>query len=209
MGNKVKKPFWEAAYKDPSTSSVFGPVSDEIRQLHSKLPMGAAVLDFGCGEGRNAIFLLEQGMAVTAVDISANAITKLKSQAAKYGARLKTKRMDVRTYRFAGQFDLIIAHGLLHLLPRSDWIRIIYLMQKYTKPSGFNVVAVFSDLFPAPEDLSPFVLGLFHEGELKSHYRGWNIVQYSSYILEDEHPGNIRHRHPVNKIVAQRPADSL
>jgi len=208
MGRKAKEPFWEAAYRDPSTTSVFGSVSEEIRQVTARLPTGGEVLDLGCGEGRNTLFLLEQGMSVTAVDISANAITKLKSQAVKHGDQLRTEIQDVRAYRFAKQFDLIIAHGLLHLLPRSDWSRIIRFMKQHTKPLGFNIVAVFTDLLPPPEDLRPFTLGLFREGELKSQYLSWNIVLCSSYILDDEHPGNVRHRHPVNKIVAQKPVDA-
>lgn len=119
---------------------------------------------------------------------------------------MRTEIKDVRTCRFAKKYDLINAHGLLHLLPRSEWSRIIHFMQDYTKPLGFNVVAVFTDLFPPPEDLRPFTLGLFREGELKSQYLGWHILLWSSYILEDAHPGNVQHRHPVNKIVAQKPA---
>ncbi|MBP1775532.1 MAG: hypothetical protein H6Q86_1538, partial [candidate division NC10 bacterium] len=48
------------------------------------------------------------------------------------------------------------------------------------------------------------MLGLFREGELLEQYAGWRIALHRSYVLEDEHPGGIRHRHPVNKIVAQR-----
>ena len=48
--------------------------------------------------------------------------------------------------------------------------------------------------------------GLFREGELEDCYRDWRIEVFRSYVLDDEHPGGIRHRHPVNKIVAQRPA---
>ena len=99
-------------------------------------------------------------MSVTAVDISANAIKKLKSQAVKHCGQLRTEVQDVRTYRFAKQYDLIIAHGLLHLLPHSEWSRIIHLMQKHTKPLGFNIVAVFTDLLPPPEDLRSFITTL-------------------------------------------------
>jgi len=77
-------------------------------------------------------------------------------------------------------------------------------MQHATSPHGYNVVAVFTDTLPAPPDLEPFMLGLFREGELLEQYAGWRIALHRSYVLEDEHPGGIRHRHPVNKIVAQR-----
>ncbi|MGB8649705.1 MAG: class I SAM-dependent methyltransferase [Mycobacteriales bacterium] len=41
-------------------------------QLH--LPPGARVLELGCGPGRNAIWLAEQGCQVDALDLSAEAL---------------------------------------------------------------------------------------------------------------------------------------
>jgi hypothetical protein len=48
-------------------------------------------------------------------------------------------------------------------------------------------------------------LGLFREAELFERYDGWDIVLSKSYVLEDQHPGGSRHRHPINKIVARKP----
>ena len=204
MSRGGRKPFWEAAYQDPQASSVFGPVSDEIKQLLPKLPPQAEVLDLGCGDGRNALFLIEQEMIVTAVDNSQNAIAKLTSKAGAYADRLRIHVVDVRDYVPEHSFDAIIAHGILHLLPRPDWSRLIQRMKEMTKPLGFNVVAVFSDSLPPPDDLSPFAIGLFREGELLDQYSDWNVELFDSLIKEDQHPGGVRHRHPVNKIVAQK-----
>jgi tellurite methyltransferase len=199
-----KEPPWEAAYRDSSSPSAFGMASEEIRQLTSKLAPGAEILDLGCGDGRNVLFLLEQGMIVTAIDISPSAIAKLRSKAAAYVDRLRTDVADARHYVPEHQFDLVIAHGILHLLPQSDWSRLILRMKAMTKPSGFNIVAVFTNSLPPPEDLSPFALGLFREGELLDQYSDWKVELFDSYIKEDQHPGSVRHRHPVNKIVAQK-----
>ncbi len=204
MAKEPKEPFWETVYRDPGAPGLFGAASDEIRQLLPKLAPESAVLDLGCGDGRNALFLLEQGMAVTAVDISQSAIAKLRSKGAVYKDRLRTDVLDARDYVPEHQFDLIIAHGILHLLPRPDWSRLIQRLKEATKPEGFNVVAVFTDSLPPPEDLSPFTQGLFHEGELLSHYQNWKVDLFRSYIKEDEHPGGFRHRHPINKIVARK-----
>ena len=88
---------------------------------------------------------------------------------------------------------------------RADWASVIDRMQAATAARGYNVVAVFTDQLVPPSDLKPFMLGLFREGELLARYRGWRVEQSRSYVLEDEHPGGIRHRHPINKIVAQKP----
>jgi len=33
-------------------------------------------------------------------------------------------------------------------------------------------------------------------------YHDWDIVSRESFVKEDEHPGGIRHRHPMNRLVA-------
>jgi hypothetical protein len=65
------------------------------------------------------------------------------------------------------------------------------------------VVVVFTDRIPPPPDLAAHVRGLFTEGELRDQYRGWSVARWEAYTLEDEHPGGVRHRHPINKIVAR------
>jgi len=202
----VTEPFWEAGYSDLAGPPVFGLPSDEVQSLVGRLPTAARALDLGCGDGRNTLFLLRKGLQVTAVDISARAVAKLAASAQGCEGLLHARVADAREYSLEGQYDLIIAHGLLHLMPRADWSRLITRMQHATTPHGYNVVAVFTNTLPTPPDLEPFMLGLFREGELAEQYAGWRITLRRSYVLEDEHPGGIRHRHPVNKIVAQRVA---
>ena len=64
-GMQPAKPFWETAYQIP-TGSAFGKPSADIITLSPK----ASVLDLGCGEARNSLFLAERDFDVTAVDIS-------------------------------------------------------------------------------------------------------------------------------------------
>jgi tellurite methyltransferase len=202
----VNEPFWNSAYRDKDAPSVFGSPSEEICSLVAKLRGEATVLDLGCGDGRNALFLLEQGFHVTAVDVSGSAIEKLCHRAGHNRERLATHVSDAREFRLGGPYDLIVAHGLLHLIPREDWTRLVKALQQQTAPLGYNVVAVLTDALPPPADLEPFMLGLFREGELLDQYAGWAVELHRSYVLHDEHPGGVRHRHPVNKIVAQKPA---
>ena len=70
---------------------------------------------------------------------------------------------------------------------------------------GINVVVVFTDRLPPPDDLKDLCIGLFHEGEIFSIYADWEIELEQSYVFDDEHPGGIQHTHPVNKVVARKP----
>jgi tellurite methyltransferase len=202
---KETRPFWEASYQSGDETAAFGHPSTEVVALAGKLQSGARVLDLGCGEGRHAIYLARRGFEVTAIDISKAAIRKLSRLADEAGIRVRALHTDMREYAFVELFDLIVAHGSLHLIARNAWTKVIGEMKAHTRHGGHNIVAVFTDKLPSPDDLEPFHVGLFREGELYDHYRDWDIIETWSYILEDEHPGNIHHRHPVNKLVARRP----
>lgn len=162
-------------------------------------------MDPGAGDGRNALFLGQQGYDVTAVDISASGITKLLHLANQQHLSIRAVIEDLRTYEIADSFELVIAHGCLHLLEREHWQRLLGQTKDHTVRGGYHVVAVFTNALEPPEDLRPWTVGLFNEGELFTIYSDWRILETKSYILEDEHPGGIHHRHPINKLVAQRP----
>lgn len=198
-----ERPFWEAGYEDPDVET-FGPASEEIVELAVALPAGACALDVGCGEGRNALCLAEQGVVVDAFDRSLPGIQKLRSRAGSADVRIRAWVQDLETFSFRREYELIVAHGVLHLLEREVWQSVLASVRRHTKPGGWNVVVVFTDRLPPPQDLAVHMRGLFREGELRDQYRGWSVTRWEAYTLEDEHPGGVRHRHPINKIVAQK-----
>jgi tellurite methyltransferase len=70
------QPFWEETYKIKYFNTL-GTPSQELIDLIPNLPQGGSVLDVGCGDGRNCVFMAEQGFNVDAFDISKNAISKI------------------------------------------------------------------------------------------------------------------------------------
>ena len=204
----MPQPFWEKAYSDLDVPTFRGGMpSQEIRDVASNLPRGAEVLDLGCGEGRNALYLAECGFDVTAVDISDTGIRKLNALAKERDLDIHSEVADMRRYRFAHPFDLIVSHGCLHLIERPSWQKLVSLFKVHTTPGGMNVVVVFTDRIPPPDDLKDFCLGLFREGEVFSLYSDWETLLQQTYTFEDEHPGSPRHTHPVNKLVARKPSN--
>ncbi|MDQ2712657.1 MAG: methyltransferase domain-containing protein [Acidobacteriota bacterium] len=139
------RPFWEDSFADLDAPSPFGEVSAEIVELCTRLPKGARALDLGAGDGRNALFLGRQGYTVTAVDISASGITKLQHLADQQHLSIRAVIEDLRTYETKDSFELVIAHGCLHLLEREHWQRLLGQMKDHTVRRGINVVAVFTN----------------------------------------------------------------
>lgn len=198
----MTQPLWETTYADLDAKS-FGDASQEILDLIPLLPPGAKVLDLACGDGRNAIPLAQAGFMVTAVDISEAGIRKLDTLSTREGLLIHCSVADMTSFTLLEEYDLIIAHGCLHFVERSQWEEIIVQFKTHTAPFGFNAITVFTDAISAPPDLAPLCLGLFREGELFEKYSRWEAILKKSYSFQDEHAGGIRHTHAANKLVVR------
>lgn len=82
-------------------------------------PQRAHILSLGEGEGRNAVWLGKRGWKVSAVDVSAHALAKLRRLAAQSGVDVDTHRGDVAGFQAPpAEYDaVIILH--MHLPPRA------------------------------------------------------------------------------------------
>ena len=203
----TKKPFWEECYQQPGKLDTFrnGKPSNDVVIAASMLDRGSTALDLGCGEGRNAVYLADIGLATTAVDISGAGIKKLNTIASQMGLDVESSVCDMRKYMFSKQFDLVICHGCLHLVKREEWQKVLERIKNNTAPGGINVICVFTDQLPEPDDQKGIMSGLFREGELLEHYQDWEILDSRSCEFQDEHPGGIRHRHALNSLTAKKP----
>jgi SAM-dependent methyltransferase len=92
--------------------------------LAGGLPPGRA-LDLAAGEGRNAIWLAENGWTVTAVDFSRAGLQKAAHLATARGVTLELVEADVTTYApDAGAFDLVLVAYLQTPEPdRRAWLQ--------------------------------------------------------------------------------------
>ena len=74
----MDEPFWEISYNDDGVTSFGIEQNPAIKEKWPLFKRNRTVLDVGCGEGKNAIFLAQKGFVVDAFDISESGIKKLK-----------------------------------------------------------------------------------------------------------------------------------
>lgn len=118
--------FWNDIYEN--STPAWGRAPARILKTFIKsFPADAKILDIGCGEGRNSIYLSELGYAVTGIDISKSAI----DFAEKKQSSCKFYCMDALDIKLDEKFDVIIDFGLFHFMPyeyREKYVYNIYNM---------------------------------------------------------------------------------
>ena len=76
----------------------------------SKIPTGGKVLCLGEGEGRNAVYLAEQGHQVLAIDSSAVGLQKAQRLATQRGVQIETCVADLADYQIEPEsWDAVVA----------------------------------------------------------------------------------------------------
>lgn len=104
----------------------------------------ARVLEIGCGEGRDARFLLEQGFDVLATDISAEAISFCQKTWPYWTNRFRT--LDCIGGALEEKFDFIYAVAVLHMLVRDEDRTGFYrFLQTHLKEKGFALICTMGD----------------------------------------------------------------
>lgn len=113
----MAQPSWDDRYQ--GDDYVYGTAANEfLRSQVDRLPAGR-ILCLAEGEGRNAVFLAEQGFTVTAVDQSSVGLAKARRLAAERSVEIHTLVADLTDFRIEpGAWDGIVSI-FAHLPPAS------------------------------------------------------------------------------------------
>jgi len=170
-------------------------------------PCRLSILDAGCGEGKNAVYLAKALGSVRAIDVSALAIRNGREA---WGSQhdVKWEVADIRHAAIPEScYDLVVAYGLLHCLDDlADIVGVVQKLQHSTKVGGFHVICSFNDRYhdvgEAHCGFSPVLIN--HRSYLEM-YGSWAVSCASDSDLVEAHPNTgIVHRHSLTRFIAQR-----
>lgn len=103
--------FWDERYGAEQVWS--GNPNPHLVTYASQLPAGTA-LDFGSGEGADAIWLAQQGWQVTGIDISPVALEGAAARAERLGLEVNWQQADAFAWSAGETYDLVSAQ-FMHL----------------------------------------------------------------------------------------------
>lgn len=136
------KQFWDSRYRDIGFAYGDQP-NDFLAQEVHRIPTGR-VLCLAEGEGRNAVFLAQQGYQVTAVDQSPIGLQKAQVLAQKHGVSLETIAADLATFDIGpSAWDGIVS--IWAHVPPSIRERVHGQVASGLKPGGVFILEAYTE----------------------------------------------------------------
>ncbi len=152
---------WQKRYENGETPWETGkPDATLIRMITSGAIPACNALEIGCGTGRSAIRLVQEGFSVTAVDISETAIVKARENAVEQNVDCAFLTVDFMTQAIPGApFEFVFDRGCFHTYDSDDERRTFAAkVASYLKSGGLSGGLWLSFLGNAddpPRDIGP------------------------------------------------------
>ncbi len=127
--------FWEERYSAPDYIFGTAPNAFLASQAH-RLKPGLTALAVADGEGRNGVWLAEQGLDVTSIDFSPRALAKARALADQRRVALRAEEADVGNWTWPeAAFDVVVAIFIQFADPPTRE-RIFSGIKRTLKPGG-------------------------------------------------------------------------
>jgi SAM-dependent methyltransferase len=182
--------FWNGKFNDPKAEFNRQPSRLLLEAIRGRQPGRA--LDLGMGEGRNTIYLAQQGWQATGVDLADVGVAHAKARAAELHVNLTAIVDDLDRYDFGkGKWDLITLfymHAWYHGGKPASPKRLMAAL----KPGGLLVMEGFAGT-------EKF---MFQPNELLSDFSDLRVLRYED--VEDEADWNPGRKSHIIRFVAEK-----
>ena len=202
---------WNTRYREAGDDYLFGTEPNRfLAHRADLLRNGRNALCVADGEGRNSVWLAEQGLEVTAVEISAFALEKARRLAAGRGVAIEFLQADMLAPGWPpapmhGLFDWVIG-VFIQFTGAEDRTRQFAAMKQLTARGGRILLQGYTPKQLEYATGGPGVLENLYTAEiLRSAFAGWvieELVEYEDEIAEGRgHKG----RSALIGMVARKP----
>lgn len=204
--------FWSARYLTVGEDYLFGTAPCRFLRTHAALfANGHSGLSIADGEGRNAVWLAEQGLEMTATEISPVALEKARKLAAGRGVAVDFVQADVLHQawppaEYRASFDIVLGLFVQFAGP-AERPHLFAAMRDALKPGGLLVLHGYT-----PKQLEyrtggpSAVENLYTPELLESSFPGFEILELHAYEAELEEGQAHRGRSALIDFVARKPA---
>ena len=204
--------FWTNSYRDAGEDYLFGTEPSHFLARRAELlQSGRTVLSVADGEGRNAVWLAEQGLAVTAVEISSLAVDKARRLAAGRHVEVSFVVADMLAPEWPpaemrNAFDWVVGI-FIQFTGLEERQRQFAAMQQATAPGGRIVLLGYS-----PKQLEyrtggpSAVENLYTEALLREAFADWHIEELVSYDEQVSEGAGHQGLSALVGLVARKPA---
>jgi SAM-dependent methyltransferase len=200
--------FWSARYRDAGDDYLFGTAPNKfLASQAERFSAGMKVLAVADGEGRNSVWLAEQGCAVTATEISPVALEKAAKLARGRHVAVDFMQADILAWTWpTAAFDAVVGIFIQFVGP-AERARQLAGMKQAVKPGGFLFLQGYT-----PKQLEygtggpSAVENLYTEALLREIFSDWEIVLLHEHEdLIDEGRGHSG-RSALIDLIARKPA---
>lgn len=202
---------WSQRYREAGDDYLFGVEPNRfLAHRAALLERGSNALCVADGEGRNSVWLAEQGLAVTAVEISAVAVEKARRLAAGRRAEVRFELADMLApawppAEFQDAFDWVIGIFIQFATP-DERQRQFAAMKRATRTGGRVVLQGYT-----PQQLEyrtggpSAVENLYTAALLRAAFGDWEIEELVEYEDELAEGAAHRGRSALIGLVARKP----
>jgi SAM-dependent methyltransferase len=168
VGDRAEIEFWNRVLTAPKPRFNTAPNAFLVEMIKGLKPGRA--LDVGMGQGRNTIYLAQQGWESVGFDPAERAVSAAQEQAKKLGVKITTHVARAEDFDWGeAAWDLIV----LSYVGGRDYVANI---QRALRPGGMVVVEGFHRDATKTQPIGPAVV--FDTNELLQLFSGFRIVRY-------------------------------
>lgn len=170
--------FWSARYRDAGDDYLFGTAPNRFLAGQAAcFCQGARVLSVADGEGRNAVWLAEQGCVVTATEISPVALQKAAKLASDRQVAVNFVQVDIFNWDWPqAEYDAVVGIFIQFAGP-AERPRQLSGMKQAVKPGGLLLLQGYTPQQLAYRTGGPSAVeNLYTESMLREVFSDWEIV---------------------------------